>query len=129
MPLGTNFLDAFPHRVSMEELCCIAEDDPGTLGERLDVFVSDRSVGSLTGPRRFGRDNLVEAVAEKLRSNGVKVSLIPGSSIESPEVIMFRHWKDIDEEMVGCNPGADVLYGQDLCHQVPAVVRVIKESR
>lgn len=129
MPLGTNFLDAFSHRVSMEELCCITEDDPGALGERLDVFVSDRSVGSLTGPRRFGRDNLVKAVAEKLRSNGVKVSLVPGSPIESPEVIIFRHWKDIDEGMVGCNPGADVLYGQDLCHQVPAVVRVIKESR
>lgn len=113
----------------MEELCCMAEDDLGTLDERLDVFVSDRSVGSLTGPRRFGRDNLVEAVAEKLRSNGMKVSLVPGSPIESPEVIVFRHWRDIDEGMVEGNPGADVLYGQDLCHQVPAVVRVIKTSR
>lgn len=113
----------------MEELCCICEDDPDTLDDRLDAFISDRSVGALTGVRRSGRDNLVEAVAERLRSKGVRVSIIPGSPIGDPEAIIFRHWKDIDEEMVDSHPGADVLYGQDLCHQVPAVVRVIKTSR
>ncbi len=113
----------------MEDLCCIREDDESTLSERMSVFVSDRSVGALTGPRRMGRENLVAAVADVVRKTGKTVMVVPGERVEHPDVILFSHWKDIDESLVSGNPEADVLYGQDLCHQVPAVVRVVKSER
>lgn len=110
----------------MEDLCCICEDDESTLSERMSVFVSDRSVGALTGPRRMGRENLVAMVADAVRATGRRVMIVPGDRSENPDVILFSHWRDIDESLVSENPDADVLYGQDLCHQVPAVVRVVK---
>lgn len=113
----------------MEDLCCICEDDESTLSERMSMFVSDRSVGALTGPRRMGRENLVAAVADAIRGAGKTVMVVPGGPVEHPDVILFSHWKDIDESLVSGNPDADVLYGQDLCHQVPAVVRVVKAER
>ncbi len=113
----------------MEELCCIREDDESTLSERMSAFVSDRSVGALTGPRRMGRENLVATVADAVRATGRTVMTVPGDRMEHPDVILFSHWRDIDESLVSENPDADVLYGQDLCHQVPAVVRVVKTAR
>ena len=45
-------------------------------------------------------------------------------------IILFSYVNDyIDEDLVDRHPDADVLYGQDLCHQVPAVVRVVKAPR
>ena len=111
------------------ECFCVGEDDSDSFEDRIEAFVSDRFVGALTGVRRYGRDNLVETVVERLRSKGIAVSLIPGAPVDDPEVIAFRHWKDIDEDLVDRYPDADVLYGQDLCHQVPAVVRVVKAPR
>lgn len=102
------------------------EDDSSTLPTRISAFVSDRSLGAVTGPRRMGRENLVAAVADVARSGGSRVSVVPGAPVDDPDVIVFLHWKDIDEALVAAHPGADVLYGQDLCHQVPSVVRVVK---
>lgn len=109
------------------DLCCIEEDDPSTLAARLDAFCSDRSIGSLTGPRRMGRENLARLVAGHMRDSGRRVSLYPSDPVDDPEAIVFLHWRDIDEEYVASHPGADVIYGQDICHQVPAAVRVVKE--
>lgn len=109
----------------MEELCCMSDEDCSDLRERMAVFVSDRSLGSIAGPRRMGRDELVDLAAESMRSSGNNVSVIPGSECEKPDAVVFRHWKDIDEEYISSHPGIDVLFGQDLCHQVPAVVRMV----
>lgn len=99
------------------------KEDPSTFPDRADTFLSDRSLGTLTGPRRFGRENLVIRVAEIARSKGLRVYLYPEEAVEDPDVILFDHWRDIDESLVASSPDADVLYGQDLCHQVPAIVR------
>lgn len=111
------------------DLCCIEGDDSGTLDSRMAAFCSDRSMGSVTGPRRMGRGELVDRVAGVLRASGRRVSVFPSDMVERPDAIIFYHWRDIDEAYVSSNPGADVLYGQDLCHQVPAVVRVVKAAR
>ena len=43
------------------------------------------------------------------------ISLYPDIS---GRTVIFRHWSDIEEM-----DDKDILYGQDLCHQVPAIVR------
>ena len=103
-----------------------ADCDPSSLPERAAAFLSDRSLGTLTGPRRMGREALVEFVADAARSAGRRVAVLPSSPCNDPDVIVFLHWRDIDERLVAAHPGADVLFGQDLCHQVPSVVRVVK---
>ena len=72
--------------------CCSAEEDPATLDARVSAFVSDRSVGAVTGDRAG--------------------------------TLVFMHWKDVDDSVLASNPDADVLCGQDLCHQVPVVIRL-----
>ena len=40
-------------------------------------------------------------------------------------LVVFRHWQDMDADSVRERwPDSDIIYGQDLCHQVPAVVRL-----
>lgn len=106
--------------------CFQGEEDSTALPEKAATFVSDRSLGAVTGPRRMGRENLVLYVADAARAAGRTVMVVPGDPVDSPDTIIFMHWRDIDESLVAANPGADVLYGQDLCHQVPSVVRVVK---
>lgn len=108
------------------DLCCIEEDDPATLDSRLAVFCTDVSTGSVTGPRRMGREGLVMRAVGLMRASGKRVSLYPSDPVDDPDVLAFMHWKDIDESYVASHPDADVIYGQDLCHQVPAVVRIVK---
>lgn len=72
------------------ECFCVGEDDSDSFEDRIEAFVSDRSVGALTGVRRYGGDNLVETVVERLRSKGIAVSLIPGAPVDDPEVIVFQ---------------------------------------
>ena len=104
--------------------CCSAEEDPTTLSVRVSTFVSDRSVGAVTGPRRMPREEFVRLVAETATDAGLKVSVEPGPGVMGADVLVFMHWKDVDDEVVAANPQADVLCGQDLCHQVPAVMRL-----
>lgn len=103
--------------------CAIEEEDPSTFPTRVRTFVSDRGLGALTGPRRMAREDLVRKVAEIASSEGHRVLLVPGDAEEHPDILMFYHWSEIDESVVSRYPDADVLYGQDLCHQVPAIVR------
>lgn len=49
------------------DLCCIEGDDSGTLDSRMVAFCSDRSMGSVIGPRRMGRGELVDRAAGVLR--------------------------------------------------------------
>ncbi len=106
------------------DICSIEPDSPDSLPDRMGTYLSDRSVRTLAGPRRMGRSRLVEVLAEYARETGHRVQVVPGEPVDSPDVIIFDHWGNIDEDIVQSNPQADLFYGQDLCHQVPAVVRV-----
>ena len=115
---------------SMEELCSKSAYDDADLQEKIDRFLSDRSIDTVTGIRRMGRDNLVDFIAERCIASGRTCSIFP--DVSSSDVILFRQWSNMDKEMkeiVFQKPGIDILFGQDLCHQVPAIVRYnVKEK-
>lgn len=104
--------------------CLEPLSDPESLEDRARAFLEDRGSDALTGPRRFGRSRLVGFVGEVAEGMGMKVWTV-GSDMECPDVVILDHWSELDgcSDIIASNPGADVLFGQDLCHQVPAVVR------
>jgi len=108
----------------MEELCAKSADDDVDLQKKIDRFISDRNIETVTGIRRMGRDNLVDYVCGRCNSSGRQCSIFP--DISSEDIIIFRQWHGYDEAMKSLRtsrPETDILYGQDLCHQVPAIVR------
>ena len=114
---------------SKGELCSKDADDDIDLQEKIQLFLEDRSIETVTGIRRMGRDNLVKFVSKLSKRSGINCSIYPDTSGDS---ILFYHWDGMEEPVsiiLAVNPHKDILYGQDLCHQVPAVVRynVIKK--
>ena len=107
------------------ESCPVLTDDATRMADRVEAFLKDRSSESVLGPRRFGRTPMVEYVAGTARSIGLRV-WTDADPVEHPDVIVLDHWSELEShrEVVDSNPDADVLFGQDLCHQVPAVVRL-----
>jgi len=107
----------------MDELCAkTVEDDPSFV-EKVHHFVKDRSVDAVTGIRRMGRENMVDFVIQVCREEGIRCSLYPDTS---GDTVIFYHWEGMEKpaaSLIAENPEKDILYGQDLCHQVPAVVR------
>lgn len=118
----------FFYPVSMR--CCFeAEDVPEEFGVRLESFLSDRNLQSVLGTRRTDRNDLVMTALDSLRASGTRVSLFPSDIVDDPEAVLFLSWRDIDEAYLGEHPHADVIFGQDLCHQVPALVRILRQNR
>ena len=110
--------------IVMEELCSKTPEDDTSLLDRIDRFLSDRSIDTVTGIRRMGRDNLVDLIKDICESSGRQCSVYPYTS--SNDIIIFRYWSEMSPqiaEILERNPETDILYGQDLCHQVPAIVR------
>ena len=107
------------------ESCPVLTDDATRMADRVEAFLEDRSSDSVLGPRRFGRTPTVEYVVGTARSMGLRV-WTDADPVEHPDVIVLDHWSELESrrEVVDSNPDADVLFGQDLCHQVPAVVRL-----
>lgn len=110
----------------MEGLCSFCAEEDAGLRDRIRCFLSDRSAGAVTGIRRMGREDLVRLVSE----------MCPGSSVfpdTSGSTVIFCHWLDMEgpaSRILEESPDRDILYGQDLCHQVPAVVRYnVKRDR
>ena len=108
---------------SKGELCSKDADDDIDLQEKIQLFLENRSIETVTGIRRMGRDNLVEFVSRLSKRSGVICSIYPDTS---GDTILFYHWDGMEEPVsaiLADNLCKDILYGQDLCHQVPAVVR------
>jgi len=107
----------------MEELCAKSPVDDSDLQEKIERFIDDRSIETVTGIRRMGRDNLVDFIAGMCKDRGLSCSIFPETS---GRIVIFRHWSDMKgpaDELLSSDPELDILFGQDLCHQVPAVVR------
>jgi hypothetical protein len=104
----------------MEELCSKYAEDDEDLQDKIRCFLSDRSIETVTGIRRMGRENLVRFVHQMSERS---CSIFPDTS---GEIVVFYHWQGMEgpaSEILEEDPDKDILYGQDLCHQVPAVVR------
>ncbi len=101
--------------------------DESCLKARVLRFLEISEESAVTGVRRMGRDAFVEYVASVAREKGSKVSMFPDTD---GDVVVFHTWEGREseiQEVLSINPKAEVLYGQDLCHQVPAVVRYARE--
>ena len=90
---------------------------------------SRTNLQSVLGTRRTDRNDLVMTALDSLRASGTRVSLFPSDIVDDPEAVLFLSWRDIDEAYLGEHPHADVIFGQDLCHQVPALVRILRQNR
>ncbi len=101
--METPYPNPFPHA----PLSC---SDSAVLRERVQCFLLDGSSDAVLGPRRMPRSDLVGFVKEVIEGEGL-----------SDKFIVLDHWSELDRVVGG--DGCQILYGQDLCHQVPAVVR------
>ena len=105
-------------------MACRISEDATRLDMRIRAFLSDKETDMVTGIRRMGREPLVDLVMEIAREEGIRCCH-PEDASDDAELIVFRHWEGMDADDVRSRwPEADVLFGQDLCHQVPAVVRL-----
>ena len=107
----------------MEDLCSKTVDDDPMFVDKVHLFVRDRSIDAVTGIRRMGRENMVRFTAKVCEEEGISCSIYPD---DSGDTIIFYHWEGIEsiaESIIEKRPDSDILFGQDLCHQVPAVVR------
>ena len=114
---------------SKGELCSRYAEEDIDLQEKIQLFLSDRSIETVTGIRRMGRDNLVNFVCQMGKQSEIDCSIYPDTS---GNTILFYHWEEMDQPasaILKSNPEKDILYGQDLCHQVPAVVRYNVKKR
>ncbi len=88
----------------------MVDSDYSALRERVSCFLHDGSSDTVLGPRRMPRPELVELVKAVIDEEGL-----------SDRFVVLDHWSELTSDIIG--DGRQVLFGQDLCHQVPAVVR------
>jgi len=109
----------------MEELCAKSAENDDELILKMRRFIEDRSIETVTGIRRMGRLNTVMFLYDLASSMGKSCSVYPDTS--GMDIILFEHWIGMEgpsSALICDNPDIDILFGQDLCHQVPAVVRL-----
>ncbi len=100
-----------------------AETDDSDLEERVQHFLDHPEDSAVTGIRRMGREEFVRFVVSVGTKSGHDITIYPDTS---GKTVMFYHWDGIQSESRGIlkdDPKTEIMYGQDLCHQVPAVVR------
>ena len=103
---------------------CTAPNREENLDAGIRSFLSDRNNDMVVGIRRMGRDALVDRVMEVASDMGLDCHLSDDASPDAC-VVVFRHWQDMDPDTARMRwPDSDIIFGQDLCHQVPAVVRL-----
>ena len=111
----------------MEELCTRSPTDDRELRYKIETFLRDRSRDAVLGTRRMGRNNLVQETAEICGTLELSYSIYPDTS--GKDVIIFDEWyemEDVIKDILRKRSGVDIIYGQDLCHQVPAIARMKK---
>jgi len=107
----------------MDGLCALGAEDDEVMIEKIRLFIHDGSIDTVTGVRRMGRGNLVNLFLDLCKEEGVEASLYP--DVPKKGVVVFSNWIENVSSMDSLknNPDIDIVYGQDLCHQVPAIVR------
>ncbi len=102
---------------------CTSPNREENLDAGITSFLSDRANDMVAGIRRMGRDTLVDRVMTIATEMGLDCR-VADDAPPGTETVIFRHWRDMDADVIDDRwPESDILYGQDLCHQVPAVVR------
>lgn len=110
-------------------------DRPDRLFEKIDPFILSELACTLTGTRRMGVDALMDAVAERLKEMQRNVIRAENGDMEhirnniingSKNCVLFNAVVDdmVLNDIFTEFPDVDVYIGQELCHQVPACVKV-----
>lgn len=106
---------------------CVCGDDGTDQSDELhDLilrFLREGGNGMVMGIRRMGRDQMVDFVYDLALSNGIDISIYPDTS---GSIVLLRNWIDSDGSDIP--PGKDVVYGQDMCHQYPAIGRMERDD-
>ena len=113
----------------MDGLCSKNADDDLKLQQKIRCFIEDRNITSVTGIRRMGRGNLILFFKKICDEESVECSIWP--DLSSRNIVVFDYWTNMEsciKELLKSNPNLDIVYGQDLCHQVPALVRLNKKD-
>ena len=107
----------------MDGLCALGAEDDEVMMEKIRLFIHDRTIDTVTGVRRMGRSNLVNLFLDICKEEGIEASLYP--KVPKKGIVVFSNWIENVASMdsIRDNTDLDVIYGQDLCHQVPAMVR------
>lgn len=111
------------------------------LDHRLRSFVDSEDEVILTGARRMGRVQLMDAIAnflvrERPDSNIVDVKNIPGdlqkffiNKLKGNDIVLIYSVMDVpdwEQAIISSIKGKVTVYcGQDICHQVPACFKRI----
>lgn len=104
---------------------CANGTDPSVVKDRFLRFLTDRETDAVTGIRRMSRQDTVDMTVTIAREAGLEIAR-PEDADRSTAIIILDHWSELDGFRFDMFPDADVIYGQDLCHQVPAIVRFRK---
>ncbi len=104
---------------------CPAEvpTDDSVLKQRVLHFLHSKKDSTVSGARRMGSRALVDYVAAAAEEDGLEASIFPD---KDGDIVLFYTWEGSEDDMkevLDAYPEADVMYGQELCHQIPAVVR------
>lgn len=94
-------------------------DSPEEFDTLVLRFLCDREGRMLMGIRRMGREAMVDHVYRLALDNGMDVSMYPDVS---GSIVILRDWTDSDGSDIPAD--RDVVYGQDMCHQYPALGRM-----
>ena len=97
------------------------EEPSGDMEGLILKFLMDRESSMLMGVRRMSRECFVDMVFDVACDNGICASMYPDTS---GDVVILRNWTDSDGSDVP--DGKDVVYGQDMCHQYPAIGRIVR---
>lgn len=77
----------------------------------------------------MGRENLILFFKKMCDQMSVDCSISP--DLSSKEIVIFHYWTEMENDahdLLESNPDVDIIFGQDLCHQVPALVRLDKKK-
>jgi hypothetical protein len=110
----------------MGDLCSRESADYKELRVKIVRFLKSRSADAVTGYRRMERSELVDLTRSICDEIDIPNSVYPDIS---GSIVIFYHWNDMEgvlDDLLLKKPDIDIIFGQDLCHQVPAIVRFKK---
>ena len=110
---------------SWASMKCRASEKPDSFSLRASRFFEDPLADVLTGPRRMPLSEFMALVRAEAEAGCYRISDADGAD-RNTQVIFFDTWVGNSDSMCEAHrrfPKAAIIYGQDLCHQVPAAVR------
>ena len=105
---------------------CVIVGNDTDLEERIKAFIFDKDSEMVAGRRRMGREALTDLVLKIAMREGLRCGCTADAPADA-DLVIIENWENTDFSSISKKwPDSDILYSQDLCHQVPAIARVKK---